>query len=114
MITSLNARPSDSVPQVQPPVIPSSSRFAGRLVGMVAFSPFRSDPRPRRAVDALLAEGAKVELICLGGEGLPKREVLGGVDVLRVPLKRLRRGKFEYAYQYSTFILVSSAIFAAR
>jgi glycosyltransferase involved in cell wall biosynthesis len=81
---------------------------------MVTFSPYPDDPRPRRAVDALVAEGAKVELICLAGEGLPRREVLGGVDVLRVPLKRLRRGKFEYAYQYSTFILMSSAIFAAR
>ncbi len=114
MISSLNTRQSGSASQVQPPVIASSMRFAGKLVGMVTFSPYPDDPRPRRAVDALIAEGAKVELICLGGEGRPKREVLGGVDVLRVPLKRLRRGKFEYAYQYSTFILISSAVFAAR
>ncbi len=68
---------------------------------MVTFSPYPDDPRPRRAVDALLAEGARIELICLGGEGCPRREVLDGIDVFRVPLKRLRRGKFEYAYQYA-------------
>jgi len=81
---------------------------------MVTFSSFPADPRPRRAVDALIAEGAKVELICLGDEGAPRREVLNGIDVFRVPLKRLRKGKFEYAYQYSAFILISSAIFALR
>jgi glycosyltransferase involved in cell wall biosynthesis len=114
MIESLKTQPMDSVSRVVPAVNASSKRFAGKLVGMVTFSPYPDDPRPRRAVDALLAEGARVELICLGGEGAPRHEVLDGIDVFRVPLKRRRRGKFEYAYQYSSFILISSAIFALR
>ena len=92
----------------------NKNRFAGKRVGMVTFSPYPGDPRPRRAVDALIAEGARVELICLGDETAPKRERLEGIDVLRIPLRRLRKGKFEYAYQYSAFILISSAIFALR
>jgi glycosyltransferase involved in cell wall biosynthesis len=105
---------TESASQVDPPMTASSKRFAGTLVGMVTYSPYPDDPRPRRAVDALLAEGARVELICLSGEGTPKREKLDGVDVYRVPLKHLRRGKLNYAYQYSAFILLSSAIFALR
>jgi glycosyltransferase involved in cell wall biosynthesis len=81
---------------------------------MVTFSPHPYDPRPRRALDALVGEGASVDLICLGNEGAPKREVLNGVNVLRLPIKHDRRGKFAYAYRYAAFILVSSVIFAVR
>ena len=81
---------------------------------MVTFSPYPSDPRPRRAVDALIGEGATVDLICLGSEDAPRREVRNGVRVLRVPLKHERRGKFQYAYRYSAFILYSFMIFALR
>jgi glycosyltransferase involved in cell wall biosynthesis len=114
MIELLNTRQADSAPGVVPAVNANGKRFAGKRVGMVTFSAYPGDPRPRRAIDALVAEGAKVELICLAGEGAPRREVLEGIDVLRVPLKRLRKGKFEYAYQYSSFILISSAILALR
>src|ERR1035437_5907313 len=114
MIHSPMTQPSDPVSSVHPAEPANRGRLAGKLVGMVTFSPYPADPRPRRAVDALLAEGAKVELICLGGEGAPRREVLGGLDVFRIPLKRLRKGKLEYVYQYTTFILISTAIFALR
>ena len=91
-----------------------SSRFAGKRVAMVTFSPYPYDPRPRRAVDALVGEGASIDMICLGDESAPKREVLNGVSVLRLPIKHDRRGKFAYAYRYAAFILTSSAIFAWR
>lgn len=81
---------------------------------MVTFSPYPFDPRPRRAVDALVREGMSVDLVCLGDEKGPRRESLNGVEVLRVPLKRTRGGKLAYAYQYSVFILISSAIMALR
>jgi glycosyltransferase involved in cell wall biosynthesis len=83
-------------------------------VAMVTFSSYPGDPRPRRAVDALAREGMKVDLICLGSENAPKREVLDSVDVLRVPLEHRRGGKFAYGYQYGAFILISSVIFALR
>lgn len=83
-------------------------------MAMVTFSPYPYDPRPRRAVDALVGEGANIDLICLGDKGVPRREALNGVDVLRIPLKHDRRGKVQYAYRYGAFILVSSMIFALR
>jgi glycosyltransferase involved in cell wall biosynthesis len=91
-----------------------SKRFAGKRVAMVTFSPFPFDPRPRRAVEALVGEGASVDLICLGGDEAPKRELLNGVNVRRLAMKHERRGKLEYGYRYGAFILVSSAIFAMR
>ena len=81
---------------------------------MVTYSPYPVDPRVRRAVDALVEEGARVELICLGDEDTRRREVLDGIYVLRVPLKRQRGGKFGYAFQYGAFIAISSAILALR
>src|SRR5260370_28176916 len=92
----------------------NSKRFAGKRVAMVTFSPYPYDPRPRRAVEALVGEGASVDLLCLGNEGAPKREVLNGANVLRLPIKHDRVGKFAYAYRYAAFILTSSLIFALR
>ena len=81
---------------------------------MVMFSFYPDDPRPRRALEALVREGMLVDLICLRGEALPAREVRGNVDVFRVPLKRRRGGLLAYLYQYAAFILISSFILALR
>jgi glycosyltransferase involved in cell wall biosynthesis len=81
---------------------------------MVMFSFYPSDPRPRRAADALLSEGASVDLICLGEEQALKHEIVNGVNVRRVAVKHRRGGKIDYAYQYLAFILISSAIVALR
>ena len=109
------------MPQITNPVhdvhsdaVSSSSRFAGKRVAMVTFSPYPFDPRPRRAIDALLKEGASIDLVCLGGDNQPRREKLAGVDVLRVPLQHQRRGKLGYAFRYAAFILYSSIVFALR
>jgi glycosyltransferase involved in cell wall biosynthesis len=92
----------------------AGKRLAGKRVAMVTFSAYPFDPRPRRAIDALVGEGATVDLICLENENQPRREVLNGIKVLRIPLKHPRRGKLEYALRYAAFILITSAIFAAR
>jgi glycosyltransferase involved in cell wall biosynthesis len=81
---------------------------------MVTFSAYPFDPRPRRAIDALVGAGATIDLICLGDEKAPRREVRNGVSVLRVPLKHPRRGKVEYAFRYGVFILTSGLVFAFR
>lgn len=89
-------------------------RFEGKRVAMVTFSSYPYDPRPRRTIDALVSEGAKIDLICLGNGDQPSHETLDGVRVLRVPLKHVRRGKFDYAFRYAAFIFISSLIFALR
>jgi glycosyltransferase involved in cell wall biosynthesis len=87
---------------------------------MVTFSPYPYDPRPRRAIDALISEGMTIDLICLGNEKAPEREALNGIEVLRIPVnkaspnKEERGGKLKYGFQYVSFILKSSLRFALR
>jgi glycosyltransferase involved in cell wall biosynthesis len=88
--------------------------LAGKRAAMVMFSFYPDDPRPRRAAEALVREGMKVDLICLAAKGAPRRESLGLIDVVRVPLKKQRQGKLGYLYQYCAFILMSSTILALR
>lgn len=114
MISSIESRPINSAAGAQPVVDTRGNRLAGKRVAMVTFSPYPADPRPRRAVDALVGEGATVDLVCLGSEKEARRQTLPGINVLRIPLKHPRRGKFEYAFRYGAFILISSWIFALR
>jgi glycosyltransferase involved in cell wall biosynthesis len=86
----------------------------GLRVGMVTFSPFPADPRPRRAVEALLHEGVSVDLICLQDAGLPRRETTGALDISRLPIRHRRGGVVSYVSQYSRFIAASGAILGAR
>jgi glycosyltransferase involved in cell wall biosynthesis len=102
--------PADS----QSPSLAIASNLRGKRVGMVVFSSYPADPRPRRAAEALLKEGMHLDLICEADDRLPKREESGGLKIFRVPIKHYRGGKFSYAYQYSTFILISAGILAWR
>jgi glycosyltransferase involved in cell wall biosynthesis len=89
--------------------------FNARRVAVVLYSTYPEDPRPRRAAEALVAEGASVEVICLKEtDEEPVREVFNGVSITRVPLKHRRGGKLSYLLQYGTFILASGAILAGR
>jgi glycosyltransferase involved in cell wall biosynthesis len=97
-----------------PAVTANGRRLAGKRVAMVVYSPYPNDPRPRRALNALVEEGASVDLICLASGNAPRREVLDGIDILRVPLRHQRGGIFGYAYQYGAFILISTIVFALR
>jgi glycosyltransferase involved in cell wall biosynthesis len=97
-----------------PPAIAEGRRLAGKRVAMVTFSPYPNDPRPRRALSALVEEGAHVDLICLASGSAPRRETLDGINILRVPIKHRRGGALAYAYQYGVFILISSIVFALR
>jgi glycosyltransferase involved in cell wall biosynthesis len=91
-----------------------SARLAGKRAGMVVFSSYPADPRPRRAAEALLAEGMQIDLICEADEKSPRREALGGLVITRIPIRHIRGGALSYAYQYVSFILISAAIFAWR
>jgi len=73
----------------------TTGRFAGKRVAMVTFSAYPFDPRPRRAIDALVSEGATVDLICLEGDAQPRRENRPNIRVSRIPLKHMRLGKWD-------------------
>ena len=93
---------------------PSSRRLSGKRAGMVVFSTYPSDPRPRRAADALLKEGMAIDYICEGAKGFPSHERRGNLDITRIPIRHFRGSALSYGYQYSVFILFSAAIFAWR
>src|SRR5580658_3823215 len=84
--------------------------FAGKRTAMVVFSLYPADPRPRRAAEALLKEGMRVDLICEGDGQSPKRETRDRLEIIRLPIQHRRGGILSYAYQYFAFILISAAV----
>ena len=105
---------TDPVSAVHPENASVNHRFAAKRIAMATFSPYPFDPRPRRAIDALVSEGAQIDLICLRSDNQPRRQTFDGLDVLRIPLKHVRGNKFDYAFRYSAFISIATAIFALR
>jgi len=71
---------------------------------MATFSPYPADPRPRRAVDALLEAGMQVDLVCLREPNQSAHEQIGGLNIWRVPIEHRRGGKLSYLLEYSAFI----------
>ena len=93
----------------------SSSGLRGQRAAVLLFSYYPSDPRPRRAAEALVDAGMHVELICLRhSNDEPARETFKGVDILRLRLKRRRGGPLAYLFQYSAFILSTFFILGVR
>jgi len=93
----------------------SDTGLSGKRVGMVLFSYYPADPRPRRAAEALAGCGMSVDLICLREDSNePRHDALNGVNIRRVPIRRRRGGVAGYIYQYLVFLLASSAILVAR
>src|SRR5215831_13747609 len=113
-MSSTTTREADVSPSASSRSVACNERLRGKHVGVVMFSFYPNDPRPRRALEAMVREGMFVDLICLGGEGSPAREVQGNIEVFRIPLKRRRGGMLAYFCQYAAFILMSSAILGWR
>jgi glycosyltransferase involved in cell wall biosynthesis len=91
-----------------------SPRLSGKRAAMVVFSPYPGDPRPRRAAEAIIEEGMAVDLLCEREPDSKPREGFGMLNVTRIPIEHHRGGMLSYAYQYSAFILASTAILAWR
>lgn len=115
--TTTTRTPSGAMPMDEATCVPCSQggpRLEGMRAGMVVFSSYPADPRPRRAAEALLQEGMQIDLICEADDKSPRREILGALAITRIPIRHIRGGALSYAYQYVSFILISSAIFAWR
>jgi glycosyltransferase involved in cell wall biosynthesis len=57
----------------------------------------------------------EVEVLCLRhDERESSREIVNGVTVRRISLKRRRGGKLSYVFQYSAFLLITFAVLAFR
>ncbi len=92
----------------------ADSDMRGKRVGMVVFSSYPADPRPRRAIETLLQEGMTIDLVCLKDDIAPAAEKREGLDVIPISITHTRGGKLSYAYQYCRFIAVSAYILAVR
>jgi glycosyltransferase involved in cell wall biosynthesis len=97
-----------------PTVSSVKSSLNAKRVAMITFSPYPSDPRPRRAVEALIDAGMSVDLICLAEDQAPRREKQDALDVTRLPITHRRGGGLSYAYQYSALLSISASILAVR
>jgi glycosyltransferase involved in cell wall biosynthesis len=72
------------------------------------------DTRVRREVDALTAAGHEVDIICVRRPGQRRRERLGRVTVLRLPLPSQRaEGRLGYVFRYAAFALAAAVLAAA-
>ena len=76
-------------------------------IAMVVFSYYPADPRVRREAEALIDEGISVDVICLRNEGESARTEVNGVTVHRVPLRRKRKNKIRYLWEYMVFFLMA-------
>jgi glycosyltransferase involved in cell wall biosynthesis len=87
----------------------------GKQVAVLLYSTYPSDPRPRRAAEALAQLGASVEVICLKEDDKdPVEEVVNDVRIRRLPIKHRRGGKLAYLWQYASFLLSSFFILGWR
>jgi glycosyltransferase involved in cell wall biosynthesis len=92
-----------------------TSHLRGKRAAVVLFSYYPTDPRPRRAAEALVREGMAVDLVCLRETSRdPARETVNGVDVLRIPLRRRRGNTLAYLWQYLAFLVASLVVLAGR
>lgn len=97
------------------PIDPSVWRLRGKRVAVVLFSYYPADPRPRRAAEALVNAGMKVDVICVrDSEQEPRREHTKGIDVLRIWFRSRRGSRLAYVCRYGAFLVASFAILAAR
>lgn len=80
--------------------------FQGDSTGVVLYSYYATDPRPRREAESLARAGMDVDVICLRRDSSePWHEVINGVNVYHAPLKRRRANKVVYMLQYGWFLL---------
>jgi glycosyltransferase involved in cell wall biosynthesis len=109
------ARQSNAEPTSERVIASTDWQLCGKRAAMVTFSFYPGDPRPRRAAEALVSKGLSVDFICLVENSTDSRhEVLNGINVRRIPIKRRRGSAITYVYQYSAFLAISSMIIAAR
>jgi glycosyltransferase involved in cell wall biosynthesis len=86
----------------------------GKSAAVVLYSYYASDPRPRREAETLGRAGMDVDVICLRQDVAESwHEVINGINVYHVPLKRRRGGKFTYVFLYLSFLVSSFFLLSA-
>ena len=85
-----------------------------KRICMVAYTHYRSDARPRREAEALVARGDEVDFISLGGE-TQRHETVEGVQVIELAARRYRGASVAaYLTSYGRFFAQALALLSAR
>ena len=80
----------------------------GRLV-MVVHGPYPADPRVAREARAAVAAGFDVDVVATRASGEPRREVVDGVGIYRLPVSRRRgSGPLRFFGEYVLFALLAT------
>ncbi len=75
-----------------------------KRICMVAYTHYRTDARPRRTAEALVARGDQVYFLDLEKQGFPQTETINGVQVESLSTKRYSgSGKLNYLRSYLGF-----------
>jgi glycosyltransferase involved in cell wall biosynthesis len=75
---------------------------------MVAYTYYERDPRVRRDAEALIEAGYAVDVIALRDNAQPSKEKISGVQIYRVPMRKLRGGKLSYIFAFLAFFIFAS------
>jgi len=87
---------------------PSQGILAGKRVAVLLYSYYLTDPRPRRAAEALAKSGMEVDVLCLRQSNTEaERETVDGVNIFRTRMQRVRGTALNYIWRYGRFILSS-------
>jgi glycosyltransferase involved in cell wall biosynthesis len=106
--------PATSQKPAQSPIAKEGA-LRGKSAAVLLYSFYPADPRPRRAAEALVEAGARVDLYCLReSEEDPAQECVNGVNVWRLPIRKKRGSKWDYLFQYSRFLMRSAWFLAHR
>ncbi len=98
---------ADKNPESSPPSCDHGA-LKGKRAAVLLYSRYPADPRPRRAAEAMIEAGMEVDLLCLAGEKSDATsENVGGVQVVRAPIKHRRDSKLMYFWQYGRFFASS-------
>lgn len=112
--SSQSAPPFHSVKAPLEGSTPPDPALRGKRAAVLLYSRYPSDPRPRRAAEAMIEAGMQVDLLCLAGTSTDaQKENVGGVQVERIPLTHRRDSKLMYFWQYGRFF-ASSFFFLLR
>jgi glycosyltransferase involved in cell wall biosynthesis len=87
----------------------------GRKAAVILYSYYPSDPRPRRAAEAMVEAGMEVDLLCLSeSPDNAREEVVRGVRIFRLPMQRRRGSRLNYLWQYGRFFFSSLWFLTSR
>jgi glycosyltransferase involved in cell wall biosynthesis len=81
---------------------------------MLALSEFETDPRVRRAADALAKRGHHVDLFCVTSPIATSEPRHPSVNIARLRISRRRAGTCRYAFEFVAFFLWALAHVTAR